>query len=286
MRSFLKTPDWIRAGAGLLVLSMAWSVGAYPPAPHHVIFGLVRDEMGNPLGSGSAEIILETLSGIQVKTQVSPGLQPGVNYRLAVPLDSGITDDLYRPTALRPWVPFRVKVRIGQTVYLPIEMKGDYSKLGLPGQTTRINLTLGEDANGNGLPDAWERALIAQLGGSKSLNDIRPGDDSLGHGLSNLEEYIAGTYTITNRDGFNLQIVRKVGETARLEFMVIRGRSYTIYSSPDLSQWKPVQFSIPALGADFADLPSFYATESRVLQVEALPESGQPAARYFRLMVQ
>src|SRR4051794_26736451 len=118
---------------------------AYPPAPHHIVYGLVRDELGNPLTSKTAEIILETSSGLKINTFVAPGTDSGVNYKVAIPMDAGITSDLYKPSALHPTVPFKIHVRIGQTDYLPIEMSADYSKLGQPGEKTRINLTLGED---------------------------------------------------------------------------------------------------------------------------------------------
>jgi hypothetical protein len=247
---------------------------------------LVRDELGNPLTAESAEIILETASGTQIKTQIIPGLRPGVNYNLSVPMDSGITDDLYKPTALRPTVPFKIRVKVGETVFLPIEMKGDYSKMGQPGQRTRLDLTLGEDSDGDGLPDAWERILIALAGGTMSLSDIRPQDDFDGDGLSNLEEYIAGTYAYDNRDGFTLEIVGMNGNLPRLKFMVIRGRSYTVHGSADLQQWVPVEFRVPAEGAQAPIRSSYYATDVRVIQAEVVSPAEQPPMRFFKLMVQ
>src|SRR5688572_20337734 len=161
---------------------------AFPPAPDHIFYGIVRDELGNPLNFAAAELVLETDSGVQLKTRIVNGVQPGVNYHLVVPMDAGITDDLYKPTALRPTVPLKFAVRIKQVRYVPIEMRGDYTRLGEPGQRTRLDLTLGEDSDGDGLPDAWERAL---LGEGKTLADIKPGDDSDGDGIRNLQEYIA-----------------------------------------------------------------------------------------------
>jgi len=271
------------ARIGLLTLFLALSRPAYPPAPNHVFYGLVRDEMGNPLINDAADIILETAAGVQHKTGIVPDLEPGVNYRLAVPMDAGITEDLYKPTALRPMVPFKVKVQIGATVYLPIEMKGDYAKMGQPGQRTRLDLTLGEDANGNGLPDAWERALLAQPGSS---GPIRPQDDFDGDGLSNLDEYIAGTYAFDNKDGFTLKILRVNDNAAQLEFMVIRGRTYTVHASADFQQWTPVSFRIPALGAAAIPVSSYYASDVRIIQVEVAAPADQPAWRFFKLMVQ
>jgi hypothetical protein len=268
---------------GLISLITALSSLAYPPAPDHLFYGVVRDEMGNPLTTQSAEILLETTSGIQLKTQVIPGLQAGVNYQLKVPMDSGITADLYKPTALRPTVPFRIKVRIGQTVYLPIEMKGDFAHLGQPGQRTRLDLTLGEDANGNGLPDAWERALL-QVGGGTGA--IRPEDDFDGDGLSNLEEYIAGTYAFDSQDGFALKINRTENQAIQLSFMAIRGRTYSIVGSADFHTWIPVQFRIPANGADAPFVTDYYASDVRVLRVEVLSPADQPSMRFFNLIVQ
>ena len=84
-------------------------------------------------------------------------------------------------------MPYKIRVRVGSQVYLPIEMVGDLGKMGQPGEETLLNLTLGEDSDGDGLPDAWERALLSQ---GKDLSDINPGDDTDGDGMSNLDEYI------------------------------------------------------------------------------------------------
>ena len=139
-----------------LLLTPAAVVEGFPPAPHHLFYGTVRDEYGNPLNFDDVEVILESSAGIQVKGKVVPGLKPGINYELKVPMDAGITGDLYKPTALKPTVPFKVKVKIGSAIYLPIEMLGDFAQLGLPSKSTRLDLTLGEDSDGDGLPDAWE----------------------------------------------------------------------------------------------------------------------------------
>ncbi len=259
---------------------------AYPPAPPHIFYGCVRDEMGDPLASSSAEVILETLSGTQVRTKINPSLQAGVNYNLTVPMDSGITDDLYQATALRPLVPFRIKVKIGQATYLPIETKSDYASLGRPGQRTRLDLTLGEDSDGDGLPDAWERALIAALGGGPDLNNINPEADSDGDGLSNMDEYLAGTYAFDSKDGFALKILRNLEDRAVLEFLAIRGRAYTVYGSEDLKDWKPVSFRMPANAPDSPAVLSYYATDVRVWQVETVPQPEQPSMRYFKLLAQ
>src|SRR5437773_5503795 len=66
---------------------LAPAAPAFPPAPDHVLFGMVRNQWGDPLDVSSAIVFLETPTGAGVKVSVLPGLEPGVNYRLAVPMD-------------------------------------------------------------------------------------------------------------------------------------------------------------------------------------------------------
>ncbi|MDB4777698.1 hypothetical protein OAH08_05025, partial [Verrucomicrobia bacterium] len=55
---------WLRTLAGWVACFIACSALAYPPAPHHLLTGMVRDELGNPLTIESAEIIFEAASGV------------------------------------------------------------------------------------------------------------------------------------------------------------------------------------------------------------------------------
>jgi hypothetical protein len=279
-----------KRGAILITLVLQFlltaTVYSFPPAPHHLIYGMVRDEFGNPISDPTAEIILETSSGVQIRSTIVPNLESGVNYRLAVPIDAGLTSDAYKPTALKPLVSFRIRVKIGETTYLPIEMVADFSKLGKPAQKTRLNLTLGEDSDGDGLPDAWERMLIAASGEDLMLTDISPYDDFDGDGISNLNEYLAGTYAFDPQDGFRLNIVSVWGRKPYLEFMVIQGRTYTLLGSPDLKTWTPIDFRILANGPTAASQASYRATDVHLLQVEPVPGNAQPVANYFKVQAQ
>ncbi len=254
---------------------------AFPPAPHHTIYGIVRDQMGDPLVVTNAQVVLETLTGVQLKTTVVPNLTPGANYRLQVPMDAGLTADAYKPTALRPTVAFRFKVKIGSTTYLPMEVDANYSNLGKPAESTRLDMTLGEDSDGDGLPDAWERALIAALGGDLTLQDIGPNDDADGDGLSNLQEYLAGTYAFDPQDGFRLDIVDHTNGNPVLEFLAIRGRSYALEASSDLKTWIPAQFRLLTDNSTDPGRECYQATDVHFQRLEALPPEGQPADRLF-----
>lgn len=261
----------------LLLLASLRLAQGYPPAPHHTIYGLVRDQMGNPLAATNAQVILETMAGVQIKKEVIPNLAAGVNYRLFVPMDTGLTDDEYQPTALRPTVPFRMKVVIGGVTHLPIEMKAKYANLSLPSQSTRIDLTLGEDLDEDGLPDAWERTL---LGAGMTLHDIRPLDDLDGDRISNLSEYLAGTYASDPEDGLKLEITQSEGRSI-VEFLAITGRSYTLHASSDLQTWKPVSFRVISEGDDAPVRTAYRAMDVRPVRLEVVADEAQLSAFLF-----
>jgi hypothetical protein len=249
-----------------------------------VVYGLVRTQFGDPLEDVPGDIYLETPGGTQLRTGLGSSSEPGLNYRLEVPMDSGTAADLYKPTALRPFYQFKLKVQIGQTTYVPIEMVGSFTEIGQPSKKTRIDLTLGVDSDGDGLPDAWEQALIAIYGGN--LAGINPNGDTDGDGISNLNEYLAGTYAFDPSDGFRLAWVSQGTSAAQMEFLAVRGRSYSIEASSNLQQWTPVNFRVIS-GSTAGGLQANYqATEVRPLRVEVPTPTGDNPSRYFRAIVQ
>ncbi len=268
----------------ILTILAAGAAVAFPPAPHHVVFGLVRDQWGNPINIFPSDVTLETPSGVtRLRASMGSGLEPGVNYRLEVPMDSGTAPDLYKPTALRPFFPYRLKVVIGQTVYVPIEMVGDFARIGNPGEKTRVNLTLGVDLDGDGLPDAWEQQIIALYGGT--LAGIRPNDDADGDGISNLNEYLAGTYAFDPSDGFVLSVTGVSAGTSVLEFLALRGRNYSIQASSDLRTWTAAPFRLSSDSAQASLRNDYQSTDVRTLRLEVPPHAGA-TNRYFRAVVQ
>jgi hypothetical protein len=271
----------------LFLLALAtispWSALAFPPAPDHVIYGMIRDELGNPIIVKSAVVYLETTAGVRIKAPIVPGLEAGVNYKLSVPMDSGLTSDQYKPTALRPSVPFKMWVLVNGASLLPIEMKLKNSSLGRPGEKTRIDLTLGEDLDGDGLPDAWERAMIAALGLKMSIEDFNGKDDTDHDGLNNTDEYLAGTYAFDPSDGFSLKIAGFNRGSPVLEFMGIRGRTYSVVGSQDMVQWSPVAFKLS--GSSDPGANEYYASDVRLVRLEVPTAESSTAIKFFKLMV-
>lgn len=271
---------WKTALTGLLIGGAALQTLAYPPALPHKIYGMVRGEDGEPVSS-SAELIFKTDTGVSVIGNVVQNLEPGVNYRLTIPMDAGVTPVPYVENALSPLVPFRISVVIGSTTNLPIEMSGDYIQLGQFGESTRIDLTLGVDSDGDGMPDAWEEFVIALLGNDLTLADITRSGDNDGDGMSNYDEYIAGTYAFDRSDVFELHLKERQLDTTVFQFLAISGRSYMIQRSENMTDWESVGFSVPAVSSQ--PVSSYSASAVHTVEVNVISTNE---AAYFRGVVQ
>ena len=233
----------------IVLLSGLQSLQAFPPAPHHTIQGMVRDEMGNPLTQDGTIIRFTTATGAVLETNSTLGIGGETNYRILIPMDSGANDTPYSIYAQTMNVPYQIEVISNGRSFLPIELRGVSLNLGKPGGITRLDLTLGEDIDGDGLPDAWEKALM-QLAGS--LENINGSDDSDGDGLTNLEEYRAGTYAFDENDGLRLVFREINNEKMVFEFLGITGRSYRLMESVDLTEWNEVPFEVEGQEEEFS----------------------------------
>lgn len=271
----------ILATALLFLTSTAYG---FPPAPHHTLFGTVRNQWGDPINVSGADVFIQTTNAIGVAVRVTASTAPGVNYEMQVPMDSGRTLDIYQSTAIRQGQPFQLKVKIGAITYVPIEMVLTSRALGQPAGATRLDLTLGVDSDGDGLPDAWEQALIDILGGN--LAGITPEGDADGDGISNLHEFLAGTYAFDPNDGFRLALTGLNAGGATLDFFTVRGRTYRLQGSSDLRQWTPLSFRV-VNGGTAGPLQSDYpASDYRQLRVEIPFQPGTETNLYFRALVQ
>jgi hypothetical protein len=88
----------------------------------------------------------------------------------------------------------------------------------------------GIDANANGLPDAWERTFFGGLG-------VDPNADPDGDGMSNKEEYLAGTNPTNSAD--NLRITSFIsspnGTNVTVAWSTVLTREYFLQKSTDLN---------------------------------------------------
>lgn len=169
----------------------------------------------------------------------------GTNYRLEVPMDSGIFVGLYQPNALTQNTPIQIRVLVNGITHVPIQMTGSIWNIGAPGGRSRIDLTLGVDSDGDGIPDEWEQMMIDSdyTGRLLSFADVKPDDDLDGDRLTNLQEFLLGTYPLDAADGLKLDIINVTGGLAHMQFVCVSGRTYRITASSDLRTWSPATFA-------------------------------------------
>jgi len=227
---------------------------AFPPAPYYTIYGMVRDQVGQTVTAEGAEIILLKGSVEVGRTPISSS-QIDQNYELNIRIDqnrSGTT--LYTEKAVAAQGLFSLVVSMNGALFYPIEVSGNL-RAGKGGERVKLDLTLGEDLDKDGLPDTWEAWQLYQAGlypddnGKWNLSLIDKNGDFDGDGQSNWLEYLAGTFAGDATDRFSLAIKEKLATSVRLEFYGITGKVYTIESSADMKTWTRVPFAVGAPGA-------------------------------------
>jgi len=107
---------------------------------------------------------------------------------------------------------------------------------------TGAYLPTGADADGDGLPDAWEYRYFGSITGAFASAD----DD--GDGKTNLDEYRANTDPRDASSVFRIQSIERTGSLMRISLNTSPQRFYTLYRSPDLKAWTAIQG--PIIGTD------------------------------------
>lgn len=261
-----------------------------PPAPYNLLYGVVRDKYGTPLTSASGRIVLETPGGAVVSTAVMPGYAPGVNYQLKVPMDSGDTPDLYRWNALTASAPYKLYVVLNGVTNLPIEMTVNYATLGQPGKSARIDLTLGVDSNGDGIPDAWENAFLASLAAMginpPLLSQLNPNGIYTADGLTLRQQYLFGTYPFNPSQPCLATFAGFKGGSPELLFPTITGRYYSVLASADAEHWNTVSFYLPTDSQSGPARTYYYAPGVATAEVYVVPPGNGVKTQFYRILVQ
>ena len=269
----------------LLLLLGAASSQAFPPAPYYRLYGVVRDQVGQTITAEGAVVIL-LKGGVEVGRTPINSATIDQNYELQMRLDqnrSGTT--FYTDKAVAAGGLFSLVVSMNGALFYPIEVSGNLTA-GKGAERVRLDLTLGEDKDKDGLPDVWEAWQLYQAG-------LNPGEDGLWDlslidqngdfdkdGQSNLLEYLAGTFAGDATEVFTLAITEKLENSVRLAFFGITGKTYTIESSPDLKTWKRVNFSVSAPGPGGQ---GYLASDVGPVTVFTSP--GSALNEYYRLSV-
>ncbi len=293
------TPSWQR-GTGRrarlrLMVVLAVLAGpvpllrAFPPEPSFTVFGDARDQYGTLIPAGSASVVLYADAKETAREALTNTPGQDFNYQIRVRIDMMRDNSAsYTSRALKTGKLFTMGIETGGQVFYPIEMATSPA-IGNAADRRRLDLTLGVDRDGDGLPDAWEESQLYQGGILPGANgwDLslvdRAGDFDR-DGKSNFEEYLAGTYAADASSVMGLQIKEKLAEAVRLEFYAIYGKSYTLQSSPDLKVWSDASFSLTAPDAAVPGTPQsvLLATNTGVMSVYS---AAGPTATYYRLQI-
>lgn len=283
------------------------SAFAFPPAPFHTLYGMVRDEHGQVLRVDGAQVVFYKNGSEFLSSTISEGESLDQNYQIRLRMDmQRAGTESYTALANVTGTPFTLGVVLHDVVHYPIEMSSPRN-VGQPGERARLDLTLGIDADGDGIPDAWEHAQLYAGGHSPGddgwdLSLIDRNGDFDGDGISNWNEYIAGTYATDPTDYLALRLTAKFPDSVRLGFYAIYGKTYSLETSEDLHSWKPVPLYLtnpaepgsgnseeayPSDDFDDDDPPAAYAgLRSESTDLTRIYAPADPAGgTYYRLRV-
>jgi hypothetical protein len=258
---------------------------AFPPAPYYTLYGIVRDQVGQTVTAEGAQVIL-LKGGVEVGRTPITSSQIDLNYELNMRLDQNRSGTkFYTEKAVAAGGIFSLVVSMNGALFYPIEVAGTLTT-GKGGERVKLDLTLGQDKDKDGLPDVWEEWQLSQAGlfpdenGAWDLSLLDSNGDFDKDGQSNLLEYIAGTFAGDATETFGLTIREKQSESVRFEFYGITGKVYTIESSLDLKTWTRVPF---AVGAPGEGSNGYQATEVGIVSAFTAPRSS--TVEIYRLSV-
>ena len=271
----------------LLCLLLTPLAQAFPPAPYYTLYGLVRDQVGQAVTADGAVLVL-LKDAVEIgRTPIIDELGIDHNYELKLRMDANRANTmLYSETAVPANGQFSLVVEMNGSLFYPIEVSGTLTA-GLGGERVQLDLTLGMDTDGDGLPDTWEEWQLYQAGyfpdesGLWPINLIDRNGDFDKDGQSNFLEYIAGTFAGDATERFDLKMQEKSDTRVRLEFYAITGKTYTIERSTDMQTWTRIPFSI---GAPGPGEESYRANTVSILNAYATP-IGTGTKEFYQLTV-
>ncbi len=291
-------------GKILAVLLLAWAAAsslptasAFPPAPFFTLYGTVRDEQGQTLRIAGAVVVFYKDGVEKLRQTIAESTQSDQNYQIRLRMDmQRLGTQSYSDLSTGTGAAFTLAILINNIAYYPIEMSVTRS-VGNPGERVRLDLTLGVDSDGDGLPDAWEQSQLFAAGFTAGpngwdLSKLDRNGDFDGDGISNINEYLAGTFATDPTDYLSLRIREKSATSVHLQFLSISGKVYTLETSTDLKVWTPMPFYLRSpepeqftaeQGAPIAQ-PSLQAASTGVVDLYAATAADTTHA-FYRLKV-
>ncbi len=247
------------------------SASAAPPLPSYRYYGLLANEYGWPVLYGdNTVLVLKNGTNECGRFTANELLGNGINYILEAPMDNTL-GARYASYAVRKGDTVTVSVLVGG-VEQPLMGGATLPVVGDPGDALRVGLNMGTDLDGDGLSDQWETALIINNSGGlyTSIYQVMPDDDFDGDGVSNKDEFGAGTAPQWPEDVLEAYrwMLNADGQFA-LRFYTKQGMTYEIFAAPPPAQgeafdWSRVSFRTSPSSAErvnstaTASGPTFY----------------------------
>ena len=223
--------------AAALLLSVGAPVPAGVPQPMFFFYGEARDAFGWPFQNGAGATVVARQGTNECASYTIRGpIYPGINFVLPIYLHDANANVAYSDKAVRPGSTVQILlVQDGVTQEL---MGGsDGYMVGEAARFRNIILTAGTDVDHDGLPDAWERELIAYLDDPRyaTIWDINPNDDLDGDGVSNANEFAAGTFAFLRDDFLRIENYGASASLFGLGFLSVPGKAYSVAQSTNLA---------------------------------------------------
>lgn len=238
-----KTIEIVAIAALCAAMGRAASI---PQAPV-VTYGLVRDMYGSPLTTNDGATMklvknADPNGTVYASTAVGATAYPGMNYRLSLEIDS---EGPTRPYAV-------VK---GTVMLIRCQIAGEDQTLTpnpvfttpVNGTAQHIDYSLGGDADGDGMPDEWEKWVLELAGRDYSNSAVaafKPNGDADGDGMTNLQEYLSGTDPFLATDLLTIVSVHSLSDTGRIAvtFTTAGNHTYRLLMTESLTNpnWTPV----------------------------------------------
>ena len=204
------------------------------PQPSFNYYGQLTTELGLPFTpADQATLLIRSGDRVISRCPVQRTGVAGCNYIAEIPLDNETTP--YRDYALKSGATVTFALADSNNRETAIYPVGPIPAVGRPGTTKRLDLSAGRDSIGDGLTDAFRQTIAdASQGRFTNLWQVLPGDDFDGDGMSNSDEFRAGTDPTWAADILLASDIRPEQDRLAFEFFAVEGIAYAIYGASEI----------------------------------------------------